>query len=152
MNLWRVIVKSFQRPEWMSENSWVEFPAGARNISLLRSVKTGSGTHLTSYSRNTGVTFTYNKAVESRPDRLPPSRAEVKNKWRYTSTCSNSFMTYTGTSSYFSVINPIGSHSRFLSAYPRDLTRQLTEQAYRVLSSWKDALGLYLVRSICCCN
>jgi hypothetical protein len=62
-------------------------PAGARNVSLLQNVQTGSEAHPTSHPIGTGVLF---PAVERRPERYvdhshPPS-AKVKNEWSYTST------------------------------------------------------------------
>jgi hypothetical protein len=54
---------------------------GAGNFSLLHRVQNGSGAHPASYPLSLGVKW---PARES--DHLPPSSAEVKNAWSYTST------------------------------------------------------------------
>jgi hypothetical protein len=41
----------------------VRFPAGARDVSLLHSVHTGSGAHLASYPMHTGGDFPEGKAA-----------------------------------------------------------------------------------------
>jgi hypothetical protein len=66
--------------------SEVRFPAGAGNFSVLHHVQTGSGAHPASFPMGTGVSFLGLKRPEREADRSPPSSADVKNAWRYTST------------------------------------------------------------------
>jgi hypothetical protein len=66
--------------------SGVRFPAGAVNFSLLHRVQTGSGAYPSSYPMGTRVSFSGVKRPEREIDHSPPSSAEVKNAWSYTST------------------------------------------------------------------
>jgi hypothetical protein len=58
--------------------SGVQVPTGARNFSPHHRVQTGSGAHLASCTRGP---FPGDEA-----DHSPPSSAEIKNAWSYTST------------------------------------------------------------------
>jgi hypothetical protein len=60
-------------------------PAGAENFSLHHRVKTGSGTHPASYSIGTRVSFPGVRRPGRESDHSPPSSAEVRNEWNYTS-------------------------------------------------------------------
>jgi hypothetical protein len=66
--------------------SRVLFPAGAGNFSLHHRVQNGSGAHPASYPMGTGGSFPGVKRPGRRADHSPPSSAEVKNAWSYTST------------------------------------------------------------------
>jgi hypothetical protein len=66
----------------------VRFPAGAGNFSIHR-VETGSGPHPASYPMRTRGSFPGGKAAGGEADHSPPSSAEVKNAWSYTSTPPN---------------------------------------------------------------
>jgi hypothetical protein len=59
----------------------VQFPAGAGNFSLHHRIQNGSGAHPTSYPMGTRGSFPGGEA-----DHSPPSSAEVKNAWSYSST------------------------------------------------------------------
>jgi hypothetical protein len=61
-----------------------EFRQG-KKFSLLHIVKTGSGVHPTSYKIGTGGSFPGVKRQERDADHSPPSSAEVKKMWSYTS-------------------------------------------------------------------
>jgi hypothetical protein len=62
------------------------FPAGAGNFSLHYRVQNGSEAHPASYQMGTGGSFPGVKAEGREADHSPPSSAEVKNAWSYTST------------------------------------------------------------------
>jgi hypothetical protein len=66
--------------------SGLRFPAGAGNLSLLHRVQNGSGAHPASYPIGTGIYFPGGKAAGCEVEHSPPSSAEVKNVWSYTST------------------------------------------------------------------
>jgi hypothetical protein len=66
--------------------SRVRFPAGAGNFSLHHRVQNGSGAHPASYSVPTGGFSLVIKGPGREADHSPPSSAEVKNAWSYTST------------------------------------------------------------------
>jgi hypothetical protein len=68
--------------------SRVRFPAGAENFSLHQRVQNGSGAHPASYPMGTRGSFPGVKWPEREADHSPPSTAEVKNAWSYTSTPS----------------------------------------------------------------
>jgi hypothetical protein len=55
-------------------------------FSLLQVVQTGSGVHPTSYPMGTGGSFPGVKRPGREADHSPPSSAEVKKMWIYTST------------------------------------------------------------------
>jgi hypothetical protein len=57
-----------------------------RFFSFCHRVQTGSGAHLTSYPMVTGVSYPGGKATGREADDSPPSSAEVKNTWSFTST------------------------------------------------------------------
>jgi hypothetical protein len=60
----------------------VRFPAEVGNFSLHHRVQNGSGAHPASYPMGTMGSFSGGREAEY----LPPSSAEVKNAWSYTST------------------------------------------------------------------
>jgi hypothetical protein len=60
------------------EDQKLLIPAKARDISLLKNVQTGCGSHVTSYSMGTGI-LQPRRGV----DYSVPSHTEVKNEWRY---------------------------------------------------------------------
>jgi hypothetical protein len=64
----------------------VRVPAGAGNFSLYHSVQTGSGPPLASYQMGTGGSFPGVNWPGREADLSPPSSAEVKNAWNYSST------------------------------------------------------------------
>jgi hypothetical protein len=66
--------------------SRVRFPAGAGNFSLHHSVQNGSGAHPASYPMGTSALSLGVKRAGREADHSPPSSAEVKNAWSYTST------------------------------------------------------------------
>jgi hypothetical protein len=74
--------------------SRVRFPAGTGNFSLHHRVQNGSGTHPASSPMGTKGSFPEGKAAGREADHSPPSRAEVKNAWSYTSTPQNVFMAW----------------------------------------------------------
>jgi hypothetical protein len=59
---------------------------GAWNFSLHHCVQNGSGAHPASYPMDTGGSFPGVKRPGREADHSPPSSAEVKNEWSYTST------------------------------------------------------------------
>jgi hypothetical protein len=67
--------------------SRVRFPAGAGNFSLHYCVRIGSGTHPVFFPMGAGGSFPGGvKRPGREADHSPPSSAEVKNAWSYTST------------------------------------------------------------------
>jgi hypothetical protein len=66
--------------------SRVRFPAGAGNFSLHHCVHNSSGVHPASYPMGTRGSFSGGKAAGAWSCHSPPSSAEVKNRWNYTST------------------------------------------------------------------
>jgi hypothetical protein len=66
--------------------SRVQFSAGAENFSLHHRVQRGSGAHPASYPMGTGTLSLGVKRPRREADHSPPSSAEVKNEWSYTST------------------------------------------------------------------
>jgi hypothetical protein len=66
--------------------SKVKFPAGTGNFSLHHRVQNGCRAHQASYPMGTRGSFPGSKAPGREPDHSPPSNAEVKNAWNYTST------------------------------------------------------------------
>jgi hypothetical protein len=65
--------------------SRVQFLAGAGNFSLHYCVQNGSGAHPASYPIGTRGSFPKGKVARREADHSPPSSAEVKNAWSYTS-------------------------------------------------------------------
>jgi hypothetical protein len=55
-------------------------------LSLCHRVQTCSGAHPTSYTTGTGDSYSGVMRSGHEADHSPPSRAEVKNGWNYTST------------------------------------------------------------------
>jgi hypothetical protein len=60
--------------------------------SLLHIVQTGSGVHPTFYNMGTGGSFPGVKRQGHEADHSPPTSAEVKKMWIYTSTALYVFM------------------------------------------------------------
>jgi len=70
----------------------VRFPAGAGDFSLRRRIQTGSGpTHPTTQWEPEALSLGV-KRVRREADYSPPSSAELKNAWSYTSTRRYAFM------------------------------------------------------------
>ena len=63
-------------------NSW----QGQEIFFLLQNIQTSSGEHPACYSVGTRVLSLEVKWLRCEADHEPPSHAEVKNEWRYTST------------------------------------------------------------------
>jgi hypothetical protein len=63
-----------------------------KKFSLLHIVQTGSGVHPTSYKMGTGGSFPEVKRQRREADHSPPTSAEVKKMWIYTSTPLYAFM------------------------------------------------------------
>jgi hypothetical protein len=72
----------------------VRFPVGAGNFSLHHRVQNGSGDHPASYPVGTRGSFPGGKRPGREADHSPPSSAEVKNAWSYTSTPQYVFMAW----------------------------------------------------------
>jgi len=62
-------------------DDWCSIPSGAEKCSPHHRVQTGSGSYPASYTIRTGDSFPGGEA-----DRSPPSKADFKNAWSYTST------------------------------------------------------------------
>jgi hypothetical protein len=69
-----------------NRGSRVRFPAGAGTFSLHHRVQKGSGAHSASYPVGITNSFPGVKRPGREADHSPPSSAEVKNAWSYTST------------------------------------------------------------------
>jgi hypothetical protein len=67
-------------------------PGRAKKILLLHIVQTGSGVHPVSYKMGTGSSFPGVKRQGREADHSPPTSAEVKKMWIYTSTPPYVFM------------------------------------------------------------
>jgi hypothetical protein len=76
---------------WTTKRSGVRVPVGYK-CSLLHIVQTGSGVHPTSYKMGTGGSFPGVKQQGREADHSPPTSAEVKKIWIYTSTPPYVFM------------------------------------------------------------
>jgi hypothetical protein len=63
-------------------------PVLVRDLSLLQNVQTVSGAHRVSYSMSTGVLSPGAKRPGREVNHSPPSSAEVKNEWSYSSSPS----------------------------------------------------------------
>jgi hypothetical protein len=71
--------------DWTTEGS--EFGSGqGQEFYLLHVVQTGSGIHPTSYPMGTGSSFPGVKRPGREADQSPPTNAEIKKIWIYTST------------------------------------------------------------------
>jgi hypothetical protein len=66
--------------------SRVRLPAGSGNFSLHHRFQNGSGAHPASYPMATRGSFPGVRRPGCEADHSPPSSAEVKNAWSYTST------------------------------------------------------------------
>jgi hypothetical protein len=75
-----------------NRSSRVQFPVGAGNFTLHQRVQKSSGAHPASYSMGTGVPSLGAKRPGREADHSPPSSAEVKNAWKYTSIPQYVFM------------------------------------------------------------
>jgi hypothetical protein len=75
-----------------SAYSRVRFPTGAGNFSVHHRVQTGSGAHTAYCPMGTGVLSPGVKRPGCETGHSPPSSAEVKNTWSYTSTPQYVFM------------------------------------------------------------
>jgi hypothetical protein len=64
---------------WTAQGGGIRFPVGARNLSLLRNVQTGSGVYAASYPMGTGAPSPGVKLQGCETDHSPPTSAEVKN-------------------------------------------------------------------------
>jgi hypothetical protein len=64
----------------------VRFPVGAGNFSLYHRVQNGFGARPASHPMGTRGSFPGVKRPGREADHSPPSSAEVKNIWSYTST------------------------------------------------------------------
>jgi hypothetical protein len=69
-----------------NRGSRVRFPVGAGNFSLHHCVQNGSAAHPASYPMGTRGSFPGVKQQGCEADHSPPSSAEVRNTWSYTST------------------------------------------------------------------
>jgi hypothetical protein len=76
---------------WTTEGSEFEYRQG-EEFSLLHIIRTGSGVHPISNPMGTGVSFPGRKRPEREADHSPPTIAEVKKTWVYTSTPPYAFM------------------------------------------------------------
>jgi hypothetical protein len=76
---------------WTTERSGFESRKG-QEFSLLHVVQTGSGFHPTSYTMGPGGSFSGVKRPGREADHSPPTSAEVKKMWIYTSTTPYAFM------------------------------------------------------------
>jgi hypothetical protein len=74
--------------------SRIRFSAGAGNFSLPHRVQNGSGAHPASYPMGTGGSFPGVKQPGCEADHSPPSNAEVKNAWSYTSNPQHAFVAW----------------------------------------------------------
>jgi hypothetical protein len=78
---------------WLDDQEGREFESRqGKKFSLLHIVQTGSGVHPTSYPMGTRGSFTGDKAAGREADHSPPTSAEVKKMWIYTSTPLYVFM------------------------------------------------------------
>jgi hypothetical protein len=62
------------------------FIAGRAGFFLRRNVPIDSGAHTVSYTMGTGVVSSEAKRLGRETNHSPPSSAEIKNAWSYTST------------------------------------------------------------------
>jgi hypothetical protein len=69
-----------------NRGSKLRFPAEAGNFSLHHRVQNDSGAHPASHPLGTRGSFPGGKAGGREADHSPPSNADVKNEWSYTST------------------------------------------------------------------
>jgi hypothetical protein len=72
----------------------VRLPAGAGDFSLNYCVQTGSDAHPASYPMGTGVFSPGIKRPGHEADHSPPSSAEIKNEWSYSSAHPYVFMVW----------------------------------------------------------
>jgi hypothetical protein len=74
------------------EAAGVRVPVGSKNFHFYLIVQAGSGVHPTSYKMGTRVSFLGVKRQGREADHSPPTSAEVKKIWIYTSTALYVFM------------------------------------------------------------
>jgi hypothetical protein len=84
---------------------WGSILAGARNLSLLQNVQTGSGAHSPSYSMGNGDNFPGVKLPEREIDHSPPSGTKVRRSGAIPLLVLLDFMVWTGTTFYFYIIH-----------------------------------------------
>jgi hypothetical protein len=77
---------------WTPRGSGSLSPDRVKKFSLLQIVQTGSGVHPISYKMGTGGSFLGIKWQGREADHSPPTSAEVKKMWIYTSTPLYVFM------------------------------------------------------------
>jgi hypothetical protein len=70
------------------------FFTGAGKFSLHHKVQTGSGAHSASYTKGSRGLSLGVKRLELEADHSPPSSAEIKNAWSYTSTPQHAFIAW----------------------------------------------------------
>jgi hypothetical protein len=70
---------------WMTRRGGSSSPGRVKKFSLFHIVQTASGVHPTSYKMGTGGFFPRVKRQRREADHSPPTRAEVKKMWIYTS-------------------------------------------------------------------
>jgi hypothetical protein len=79
-----IILSAWRRPlGWTSEELRFESHQG-QNFSLLHSLQTGFGAHLSTHAIGNGGSLLGSKAAGD--DHSPPINAKVKNRWSYTPT------------------------------------------------------------------
>jgi hypothetical protein len=113
---------------------WIvfQFPAGARDFSLLQSMHTGCGSHPASYSMRTGVYSPGVKPMVRKPDHSFLSSDNAENLWSYTSTPTHDFMA--------------GIRTRLLSfTMAKHYDRKLTYQVSRSRTQLRKSLGPHLL-------
>jgi hypothetical protein len=71
---------------WTAESSQFGSPGRGEDFSPLHVVQTGPGAYPVSYPMGTGSLFSGVKQPGSEVDHSPPTTAEAKNTWIYTST------------------------------------------------------------------
>jgi hypothetical protein len=80
---------------WLDDRcSRVLFPAGAGDFSLLHRFQNSSESHPVFCPLGTRASFPGERRLGREADHSPPSRAEVKNAWCYTSTPQYIFMAW----------------------------------------------------------
>jgi hypothetical protein len=72
----------------------ISSPGGVKNLLLSQIVQTGSGFHQTSYPMVPGALSPGVKRPGREADHSPPTSAEVKKMWMYSSTLPYAFMVY----------------------------------------------------------
>jgi hypothetical protein len=86
---------------FLFNGAWVQILAESRNFSLLQNVQTDSEAHPITHSMGIGVLPRGIKRPRREVDHSPPSSAEVKNEWSYTSTPTNFIFLFNGLATDF---------------------------------------------------